>query len=61
MSKLPANIETYLNKPISQICPFSIGLNNNQNHCAHFVSRNLGQSIISVDISGYSALTQVVI
>ena len=45
MSTLPANIETYLSKPISQICPFSIGLNNNQNHCAHFVSHIMGYEL----------------
>ena len=42
MSKVPEDINNSLNKHISYLCPFSIGKNNSQNHCAHFVSHIMG-------------------
>jgi hypothetical protein len=45
MSKVPSNIDTHLNKHISHLCPFSIGLSNGQNHCAHFVSHVMGYEL----------------
>ena len=35
-------MDDYLGKHISGICGFSIGKNDGQNHCAHFVSHALG-------------------
>ena len=34
----PPALTDYLGKKIDQICPFSIGKNSSENHCAHFVS-----------------------
>ncbi len=42
MSATPPPMSPYLGKHISDICPFSIGKDNNQNHCAHFVSHMMG-------------------
>ncbi|MEJ2407557.1 MAG: hypothetical protein P8171_25500, partial [Candidatus Thiodiazotropha sp.] len=42
MSKVPVSIKSNLNKPIKHLCPFSLGLDNHQNHCAHFVSHVMG-------------------
>ena len=42
MSKVPADIVRSLNKGISALCPFSIGKNSSQNHCAHYVSHIMG-------------------
>ena len=45
MSKVPADIQTNLNKHISHLCPFSIGTLNGQSHCAHFVSHVMGYNL----------------
>lgn len=45
MAKVPTTITANLNKPISHLCPFSIGTNNHQNHCAHFVSHVMGYEL----------------
>lgn len=42
MSSVPSNISSYANKSIGDICPFTLGKNNSQNHCAHFVSHMMG-------------------
>lgn len=42
MSTVPQSIKSSLNKPISHLCPFSLGRDNHQNHCAHFVSHVMG-------------------
>ncbi|WP_213998521.1 hypothetical protein [Arsukibacterium sp.] len=42
MPQVPTDIDTNLNQHISHLCPFSIGSNNSQNHCAHFVSHVMG-------------------
>lgn len=42
MSKVPASLMQSLNKNISSLCPFSIGNNSSQNHCAHYVSHIMG-------------------
>ena len=42
MTKVPTTIQTNLNRHISHLCPFTIGKNNGQNHCAHFVSHIMG-------------------
>ncbi|PCK07291.1 MAG: hypothetical protein COA42_15150 [Alteromonadaceae bacterium] len=42
MTKIPTDLPRSLNKSISQLCPFSIGKINNQNHCAHYVSHMMG-------------------
>lgn len=34
----PPTLTEYLGKKIDQICPFSLGKDSSQNHCAHFVS-----------------------
>jgi hypothetical protein len=34
----PPNLVNFNGKSISEICPFSIGKDNDRNHCAHFVS-----------------------
>jgi len=38
MSKVPTGLKQSLNKDIAGLCPFSIGKNSAQNHCAHYVS-----------------------
>ncbi|WP_444928891.1 hypothetical protein ACJJIF_13605 [Microbulbifer sp. SSSA002] len=38
MSKTTTNLGQSLGKSIGQICPFSLGKINTQNHCAHYVS-----------------------
>lgn len=38
MLATPPPLNGFLGKTMSQICPFSIGKNKAQNHCAHFVS-----------------------
>lgn len=38
MLSKPPSLTDYLGKKIDQICPFSLGKDNSQNHCAHFVS-----------------------
>ena len=42
MSKIPTNLGRSLGKNIKNICPFSLGKMNNQNHCAHYVSHMMG-------------------
>lgn len=42
MTKIPTDIGRSLNKSIDKLCPFSIGKNRSQNHCAHFVSHIMG-------------------
>ncbi len=42
MSKVPTDIGRSLNKKIDALCPFSIGKNSSQNHCAHYVSHIMG-------------------
>lgn len=34
----PPSLTEYLGKKIDQLCPFSLGKDSSQNHCAHFVS-----------------------
>ncbi len=45
MSKVSSNISSYRGKHISHLCPFSLGTNNGQNHCAHFVSHVMGYEL----------------
>lgn len=45
MSKVPLNISGSLSKHISYLCSFSIGKNNRQNHCAHYVSHVMGYEL----------------
>lgn len=45
MTNVPSNISANLNKHISHLCPFSIGKNDGQNHCAHFVSHAMGYEL----------------
>ena len=42
MSQVPTDIDNNLNQHISYLCSFSLGQNNGQNHCAHFVSHVMG-------------------
>ena len=42
MSKIPASLGSSLGKGIGQLCPFSLGKIDTQNHCAHYVSHLLG-------------------
>lgn len=42
MPKIPTDIGRSLNKSIDVLCPFSIGKNRSQNHCAHYVSHIMG-------------------
>lgn len=42
MTNIPTTIQTTLNKHISHLCAFTIGKNDVQNHCAHFVSHIMG-------------------
>ena len=42
MSKIPTDLGRSLGKSIKDICPFSLGKMNNQNHCAHYVSHIMG-------------------
>jgi len=42
MPQVPTDLQRSLNKSIAQLCPFSIGTMNNQNHCAHYVSHMMG-------------------
>jgi hypothetical protein len=42
MTKIPTDLGRGLNKNISAICPFSLGRNAAQNHCAHYVSHMMG-------------------
>ena len=42
MSKIPTDIGRSLSKSIDALCPFSIGKNRSQNHCAHYVSHIMG-------------------
>lgn len=42
MPQVPQTISSNLNKPISYLCPFSLGHDNSKNHCAHFVSHVMG-------------------
>jgi hypothetical protein len=42
MAATPPPMNDFLGKHISAICPFSIGKDDHQNHCAHFVSHALG-------------------
>ncbi len=47
MLNIPTDIGRSLNKDISALCPFSIGKNRSQNHCAHYVSH-----IMSYELTG---------
>lgn len=38
MKKIPADLPKTLGKNIGDYCAFSIGKNNSENHCAHYVS-----------------------
>lgn len=40
-TELPS-LDPFLDKSINELCPFSIGKDNSQNHCAHFVSHVMG-------------------
>jgi len=42
MSKIPTDLGRSLGKGIGQLCPFTLGKNNSQNHCAHYVSHMMG-------------------
>ncbi len=42
MSNIPTDIGRNLSKSIDAFCPFSIGKNRSQNHCAHYVSHIMG-------------------
>jgi hypothetical protein len=42
MFTTPPNLVNFNGKHISAICPFSIGKDDSQNHCAHFVSHAMG-------------------
>ena len=41
MSKIPESINDHVDKHISTLCPFSLGKNDGENHCAHFVGHVL--------------------
>lgn len=45
MSKIPSDLSNSLGKNISHLCPFSIGKNNSENHCAHYVSHMMGYEL----------------
>lgn len=45
MSKVPTDLKQSLGKKISDLCPFSIGKNSSQNHCAHYVSHVMGYEL----------------
>jgi len=38
MKKIPADLANSLGKNIKDYCAFSIGVDNSENHCAHYVS-----------------------
>lgn len=43
--ELNQKINDSLNKNISHFCPFSLGKNKSQNHCAHYVSHIMGYEL----------------
>jgi len=45
MPNIPTDIGRSLNKDISALCPFSIGKNRSQNHCAHYVSHMMSYEL----------------
>lgn len=45
----PPRLQPYLGKNIGQLCPFSLGKDNTQNHCAHFVSHIMGYEQFAVN------------
>ena len=42
MSKIPTDLNRSLNMHISKICPFTLGTNDSENHCAHYVCHMMG-------------------
>ncbi len=54
MSKIPTDIGRSLNKSIEALCPFSIGKNRSQNHCAHYVSHIMGYEFTGVTCKNFT-------
>lgn len=54
MSKVPENLSESLDKSINSICPFSIGENSSQNHCAHYVSHMMNYQLGGVTCKNFT-------
>jgi len=44
----PPPLEPFLGKNMGQICPFTFGKKNKENHCAHFVGHAMGYESFAV-------------
>lgn len=45
MTNIPTDLNRSLNMHIGKICPFKLGKDNTQNHCAHYVSHMMGYEL----------------
>lgn len=55
MLPAPPPLAPYLGKTMGQICPFSIGKINTQNHCAHFVGHVMEYEAFAETCKNYTA------